>query len=64
MSDKYEGRAKVAIENTDENDDLMQKHNVQDLPALLLFKNGVKVAERGGLVPPAAMNLMIDEALV
>lgn len=63
LSDAYEGRAKVVRVNVDHQRDLAVKYHVRNIPYLLSFKEGNKVAEQVGAIGTAQLAGMIDKAL-
>ena len=54
--------AKVGKVNTDENQNLAMKYGVQNLPTLLVFKNGEVVNRFMGGQPKARLQEALDEA--
>ena len=63
LADAYEGRAKIAKINVDEQRELAVKYHVRSIPYLLVFKDGEKVAEQIGAVGKAQLAGMLDKAL-
>jgi len=62
-SDKYQGRAKIALANADEVGALSAQYNVVVLPHLVMLKNGAEVESDRGMIPPERACQMIDAAL-
>lgn len=46
-----EGKAKIVKVNVDENGDMAEKYNIQGIPNMKFFRNGVVVGEIVGLQP-------------
>ena len=57
-----ESGAKIGKVNTDENQNLAMKYGVQNLPTLLVFKNGEVVNRFMGGQPKARLQEALDEA--
>ncbi len=55
LAKEYEGRARVAKLNTDENPATMQRFGVRSIPSILFFKDGVLVDKVVGALPRAAL---------
>ena len=60
LAQEYEGKAKVAKLDVDENPDLAERYGVQSIPTLLVFKDGQVVEQRIGALPKAEMARMLD----
>ncbi|HCU87527.1 MAG TPA: thioredoxin [Verrucomicrobiales bacterium] len=66
LADEYAGKAKVAkidIETDDATKQIAIQYGVQGIPALMMFKDGEKVAELVGGQPKPALAGMINNAL-
>ena len=66
LADEYAGKAKVAkvdIETDDATKQLAVAYGVNGIPALMMFKGGLKVGELIGGQAKPALSGMIDEAL-
>jgi thioredoxin 1 len=63
LADAYDGRAKIAKVNVDEQRELAVKYHVRSIPYLLVFKDGQKVGEQVGAVGKAQLAGMLDKAL-
>jgi thioredoxin 1 len=59
----YEGRAKIAKVNVDENQALAVEYGATSIPLLLLFKDGKVVDQQVGLVAKEALAEKIDQVL-
>jgi thioredoxin 1 len=46
LAEEYEGSAKVAKLNVDENSETASKFGISSIPAVLFFKGGTEVSER------------------
>lgn len=51
LAAEYEGKAKVAKLNVDENPQVSMKYGIRSIPTLLIFKNGQVVDQIVGAVP-------------
>lgn len=60
----FEGRAKVAKLDTDDNEPLAVKYGVQALPTLLVFKRGEVVSRSVGAVSKGVLAGKLEEALL
>jgi len=64
LSADFEGRAKVAKLDTDDNEPLAVKYGVQALPTLLVFKGGEVVSRSVGAVSKGVLAGKLEEALL
>lgn len=63
LADAYQGRAKIAKVNVDNNRALAAKYHVRSIPYLVVFKDGEKVGEQIGAVGKAQLAGLLDKAL-
>ncbi len=63
LAGEYEGKAKIAKVNVDEQQATSGKFNVMSIPTFLLFKNGEVVDQTVGGVPKEKLKEMIDKHL-
>jgi thioredoxin 1 len=63
LADAYDGRAKIAKVNVDEQRELAAKYHVRSIPYLLVFKNGEVHNQQIGAVGKAQLAGMLDKAL-
>ena len=63
LADAYNGRAKIAKVNVDQNRALAAKYHVRSIPMLLVFKDGQVQAQQIGAVGKAQLAGMLDKAL-
>jgi thioredoxin 1 len=63
FAEQYEGKVKFCKLNVDENQQLAANCGVESIPLLLFFKNGERVDESLGLVPPSELKPKIDALL-
>ena len=63
LAKEYEGKAKFAKVNTDENADLASKYNIRGIPTLIFFKDGEIKDQIVGAVPKAQLKSKIDSLL-
>lgn len=63
LADAYDGRAKIAKVNVDEQRELAVKYHVRSIPMLLVFKDGEIVNQQIGAVGKAQLAGLLDRAL-
>jgi thioredoxin 1 len=51
LAAEYEGKAKIAKLNVDENQQVSMRYGIRSIPTLLIFKNGQVVDQIIGAVP-------------
>lgn len=64
LADEYDGKAKIAKVNVDEQAELASKYKVMSIPTLFLFKDGEVVDQTVGVRPKGELEAMIDKSLV
>ena len=60
LAEEYEGKAKVAKVNTDENQELAMKYQIRSIPCVLFFKDGELVDTMIGAAPKANYSAKLD----
>lgn len=63
LADTYNGRAKVAKIDVDDNADLATRFNIRAIPTMILFVDGHEVDRLTGITPKAALAESIDRHL-
>ena len=63
LSSEYDGRARFAKLNADENEKIAAKFNIMSIPTTLLIENGKLKAMNVGAVPREALRKWIDKNL-
>ena len=63
LAKEYEGKAKFAKVNTDENSDLSTKYSIRGIPTLIFFKDGEVKDQIVGAVPKAQLKSKIDSLI-
>jgi thioredoxin 1 len=63
IAEKYQGKAKIAKLNVDENNLTSYKYNIKGIPTLLLFKGGVIKEQIVGATSKENISKMIDNHL-
>ena len=63
LAREYEGKAKFAKVNTDENSGLSTKYNIRGIPTLIFFKDGEVKDQIVGAVPKAQLKSKIDSLI-
>ncbi len=59
----YGEKVKVIKVDFEENPDLIEEHNVEGYPTLVMFKEGKEVSRKAGLQQKPVITKMIEEAL-
>ena len=60
---EYQGRAKVAKINVDQNPGLAQRYGIRSIPAIILFSNGEVADQLIGVQSKETIGAMIDKSL-
>ena len=63
ISEEMKDKLKVVKVNVDENPAVSQNYSIRSIPALMIFKNGVKVSEKMGAIPKSALQAWVNETL-
>jgi thioredoxin 1 len=63
LAAEYEGKAKVAKLNVDENQQVSMKYGIRSIPTLLIFKNGQVVDQIIGAVPKGVIESKLKHQL-
>ena len=63
IATEYDGRAKVAKMNVDENPNVPGRFMIRGIPTLLIFKNGQLADQIVGLVPKEEITRKLDQHL-
>ena len=63
ISEELKDKLKVVKINVDENPKVSQSYSIRSIPALMIFKNGVKVSEKMGALPKSALQAWVNETL-
>ena len=63
ITTEYDGRAKVAKMNVDENPNVPGRFMIRGIPTLLIFKNGQLADQIVGLVPKEEITKKLDQHL-
>ena len=63
ISEEMKDKLKVVKVNIDENPTVSQSYSIRSIPALMIFKNGVKVSEKMGALPKSALQAWVNETL-
>ena len=63
ISEELKDKLKVVKVNVDENPQVSQSYSIRSIPALMIFKNGVKVSEKMGALPKSALQAWVNETL-
>ncbi|NJR37812.1 MAG: thioredoxin [Leptolyngbyaceae cyanobacterium CSU_1_4] len=63
ISTQYEGQLKVFKLNTDENPGTASEYGIRSIPALLIFKGGIKVDMVVGAVPKTTIAATVEKYL-
>lgn len=63
LANEFEGKAKIAKLDVDHNNDSAIKFGIRSIPALMIFKGGVKVDEIIGAVPKQVIKQRLEALL-
>jgi thioredoxin 1 len=63
ISEELKDKLKVVKVNVDENPKVSQSYSIRSIPALMIFKNGVKLSEKMGALPKSALQAWVNETL-
>lgn len=63
LAGEYDGRAKVAKVDVDQNPELAAEYGIRSIPSILYFKNGEVVDTVVGAAPKAALAAKLDATL-
>lgn len=61
LAQDYEGKARIAKLNVDDNQNTARKYGVMSIPTMLIFKNGEEVDRLVGVMPKEAISQRIDK---
>ena len=61
LAEEYDGKAKIAKLNVDENPQISQRFNVRSIPTLMVFKGGELVETAVGARPKAQLEQLLDQ---
>ena len=57
------GKVILAKINVDENPSTSQTYGIRSIPALMIFKDGQKIAEKMGALPKSALESWVNETI-
>jgi thioredoxin 1 len=63
LAEEYDGKAKFAKVDVDENADISMEYNIRSIPSLLFFKDGEVVDQVVGAVPKSQLKKKLDKQL-
>ena len=63
ISEEMKDKLKVVKVNVDENPTVSQSYSIRSIPALMIFKNGIKVSEKMGALPKSALQAWVNETI-
>ena len=63
LAGEYEGRIKIGKVNVDEENELAGQHGIASIPALVLYKDGVIVAQKNGAAPKRDIESMFKDSI-
>jgi thioredoxin 1 len=61
LANEYDGKAKIAKLNVDENPQISQRFNVRSIPTLMVFKGGELVETAIGARPKAQLEQLLNQ---
>lgn len=63
LAGEYAGRLRIAKVNTEEDQGQSRKYNVEGIPTMILFKDGVEADRIVGALPKPLLKLWIERAV-
>ncbi len=60
LAEEYDGKARVAKLNVDENPQISRRLNIRSIPTLMVFKDGELVETLVGVRPKAQVEALLD----
>lgn len=63
LAGEYTGRLRIAKVNTEEDQEQALKYNVQGIPTMILFKDGVEADRIVGALPKPLLKLWIEQTM-
>lgn len=63
IAKEYEGKAKIAKLNVDDEPEIAGRYNIVSIPTMLLFKDGEVVQQQVGAAPKEQLEVLIKTAL-
>ena len=63
LSDEMANKLKIVKINVDENPSISQTYSIRSIPALMIFKDGEKIAEKLGALPKSALQSWVNETI-
>lgn len=63
LAEEYEGKAKFAKVDVDENAEISMEYNIRSIPSLLFFKDGEVVDQVVGAVPKSKLKKKLENQL-
>jgi thioredoxin 1 len=63
LSEEMANKLKIVKINVDENPSISDTYSVRSIPALMIFKDGQKVAEKMGALPKSALEAWVNETI-
>ncbi|NUE66997.1 thioredoxin TrxA [Snodgrassella sp. ESL0253] len=63
LASAYQGKLKIVKLNVDENQETPAKFNVRNIPTLMIFKDGVSVAIKVGILNKSQLEAFINASI-
>lgn len=63
LSNEMANKLKIVKINVDENPSISQTYSIRSIPALMIFKDGEKIAEKMGALPKSALESWVNETI-
>lgn len=63
LAGEYDGRALIAKVEADSETALSERYGISSIPTLIIFRNGVEIERKVGVVPEAALREILDANL-
>lgn len=64
LSEDYAGKIKVVKVNADENTEILAAQGIRGIPALIFYKDGIRVDTVVGMMPKSDLVSLIEEKLL
>ncbi len=61
LAEEYDGKIKVCKVNVDEQSELAARYEIQSIPTMYIFKNGVPTEKIVGFKPKTALKSILDQ---
>lgn len=63
LAEELDGKVKIAKMNVDENQNIPAQFGIRSIPTMIIFKDGVQVANRSGALPKPQLESFINASI-